>query len=201
MNSILQNLLTYVLIYKYFAIFVITFLGAILLPVPSGSVLMAAAAFSTQGYMNIWLTLIVGIIGNMSGDNTGYFLARRYGAPLLKKIGFKHILTSENFEQVRKKIDEHPIVTIYISRFMTAVAPTVNIICGLSELDYKRFLTFEALGEITECSAFVAVGWFFGNQWEYINQFSGKFFIIILAGWLFSYFFFKKIFAKKEKIN
>ena len=49
MSHVLSTLLSYVLIYKYIGIFIITYLGAIALPLPSGSVLMAASDLLCKG--------------------------------------------------------------------------------------------------------------------------------------------------------
>ena len=188
MSGLVNTLLPYVLTYKYVAIFIITFLGAILLPLPSGTIVMAAAAFSTQGYMNFFLVLLVGILGNVSGDHSGYWIARRYGIPTLKKIGFRTLIESEGFYETGQKISDHAIITIYLSRFMTAIAPSVNILSGLSKLSYLKFSTFEVLGEITEVSCFAVTGYLFGMHWTYVDQLFGKLWILVVAGMLFSYF-------------
>jgi membrane-associated protein len=197
MSNILSTLLSYVLIYKYFGIFLITFLGAFALPIPSGSVLMAASAFAVQGYMHFSLVLITGIVGNMSGDSGIYWLVRLYGLKVLDKIGLGRFFKHERLIGVRQQIEKHPIITIYFSRFMTAIAPAVNVVSGITELPYKKFLLFEALGEITECSFFCFIGYIFGNNWQYVNQLSGKFWILILAGFATSYMIARVVFKKR----
>ena len=193
----LATLLSYVLLYKYPAIFVITFFGAFALPLPSGSVLMAAAAFSVQGYMNFPLVLLTGIAGNMAGDSSGYWLVRQYGVKVLDKIHLGRFFHKDRLDGARNQINKHPILTIYFSRFMTGIAPAVNVVCGFTRLPYKRFLLFEALGEITECSVFCFIGYIFGSNWEYVSQLSGGFWIIILAGVLTTFMVGRMIFKKR----
>jgi len=198
MNIVVQTLLPYVLIYKYLAIFIITYLGAILLPLPSGTILMAAAAFSTQGYFNWFIIWLIGWIGNVAGDNSGYWIARHYGQKVLRKIGFRRMLDSKNFDTTAAQIHDHPVLTIVSSRFMTAVAPSVNVICGLSKMDYLRYLTYEALGELTEVTIFCGLGYFFGSNWQYVDQLFGKAWIILGAGIPFSWVFWKYIIGRKS---
>jgi membrane protein DedA with SNARE-associated domain len=194
---VLSTLLSYVLIYKYLAIFIITFFGALALPLPSGSVLMAAAAFAIQGYMSFWLVLITGIAGNMAGDNTGYWLVRRYGITVLEKIHLKRFFSQDRLDGARDQINRHPILTIYFSRFMTGIAPAVNVVAGITDLPYKRYLLFEGLGEVTECSVFCLIGFFFGSNWEYVSQLGGKSWIIVVAGMLTTFMVGSIIFKKK----
>lgn len=193
----LATLLSYVLLYKYLAIFVITFFGAFALPLPSGSVLMAASAFAIQGYMSFPLVLLTGIAGNMAGDNSGYWLVRRYGIPVLTKLHLKRFFSQNRLDGARDQIDRHPILTIYFSRFMTGIAPAVNVVAGITDLPYKRYLLFECLGEITECSFFCFIGYIFGSNWEYVSELGGKSWIIVVAGMLTTFMVGSMIFKKK----
>lgn len=199
MGNLLTSLLAFVLVYKYFAIFVITFLGAFALPLPSGSVLMAAAAFSLAGYMNFWAVFFVGLAGNIAGDNSGYWLVRKYGIKILHALRLGRFFKQDSLNAAKRQIEKHPIISIFFSRFMTAIAPAVNVVCGITELRYFKFLFFEVLGEITEVSIFCGIGYFFGTNWEYVDQLSGSFWIVIVAGMLASIMFWK-IILKKEKI-
>lgn len=201
MSHYLSTLLGYVQLYKYPAIFVITYLGAIALPLPSGSVVMAAAAFSVQGYMSFWLVLITGILGNMAGDNSGYWLAKKYGIAVLHKVGLGRFFKEERLQHARGLLNKHPILTIYFSRFFTAIAPAVNVVAGVSQLDYKRYLLFEALGEITEVSCFAVAGFILGNNWEYFSGLSDKFWILIVAGMALSYMIWQIILKKSKHAN
>ena len=148
--------------------------------------------------MNIYLVFVVGVTGNIAGDNSGYWLVRLYGLKVLNKIGLGKFFKKERLDAVRKQIDKHPILTIYISRFMTAIAPAVNVISGFTELPYKRYLFFETLGEITECLVFCSVGYFLGSNWEYVDKLVGKFWILIVAGMATSYFFWRLILNKSN---
>ena len=94
MELILSTFLTFLLLYKYIGLFVISFLAALLLPLPSSSILAAAGAFAAQGYFSISYVLIVAFLGNILGDAAGYFLAQKMGTAALQRIGFRKILSS-----------------------------------------------------------------------------------------------------------
>lgn len=158
---------------------------------------MAASAFAVQGYLNFPLVLLTGIAGNMAGDNSGYWLVRKYGMGAVKKIGLGRFFPQERLDGVRQQIEKNRILAIYFSRFMTAIAPAVNVVCGFTKFPYKEYLLFEGLGEITECSVFCFIGYIFGSNWEYVNQLSGKLWIIVLAGALTSYMVGRVIFRKR----
>jgi membrane-associated protein len=199
MNPVLEFLLPYVVIYKYVAIFIITFLGAFALPLPSGSMLTAASAFAVRGDggLQVGWIFAVGLAGNLAGDNAGYWVVRLYGLQVLERLGLGRFFKPAQLEGARQKLHDHPIMAIYSTRFLTALAPAVNVAAGLSRLSYKRYLLFESLGELTEVTFFCLLGWLFGNNWEYISGLSGWFLVIIFASMIGSYFIWKKVFLKE----
>lgn len=202
MENVTSFLLSYVLIYKYLAIFVITFLGALAFPLPSGTVVGASIAFAVQGYLNLPLVYITAVVGNVAGDNLGYWISRRYGVKALHVFGMKKVVGSEKYQKVHEALNNHPILIIYFSRFMTGIAPTVNVISGTTRLAYKKYFTFEFLGECSEVAFFSAAGYIFGTNWEYINEFSWQFWAMLLFGIIFTYLFGRFILKKrKEKAN
>jgi len=193
MFNLTSVLLSYVLIYKYLAIYIITFLGAIALPVPSGTTLIASAAFSLQGYFSLPWVIIVGIVGNMTGDSAGYWLARRYGPEVLRKIGLRKLVDSEKSKMINNEIGNHPILIIYFSRFMTGIGPTVNVVCGITKLSYRKFLTFEALGEFTEVTLWCMLGYVFGANWQSLTKFSAPSWLLLAAGATLTYLFWRYV--------
>ncbi|MDR3559525.1 MAG: DedA family protein [Candidatus Pacebacteria bacterium] len=194
--NLVGPLLSYVLIYKYLAIFVITYLGALAFPLPSGTVVMASTAFATQGYLSVPLVFLTALLGNVAGDNSGYWLTRRYGVRFLHFIGLKKVVTSKSYGRLYDEVDRHPILIIYLSRFMTGIAPAVNVISGTTHLPFKRYITFEFLGECTEVGFFCLAGYFFGANWSYINQFSAESWILLLSGAVLTYLVWKFILKK-----
>ena len=94
MATIFNALLSFLLVYKYLGLFVVALLAALALPLPASTILAAAGAFAAQGYFSLTAVLIVAFVGNITGDAIGYFISRRYGVPLLRKIGFEKMLST-----------------------------------------------------------------------------------------------------------
>lgn len=180
MGVLLQYLLTFVLLYKYVAIFLITFIGALAIPIPASSVLIASGFFVTQGYLDMSYVFLAGLLGNIAGDNAAYWLARRYGETAFKKIGLKRFLKSSSFEGLENRLTRHPVITIFFSRFVTALTPAVNVLSGLAKLRYGKFLAIEAIGEAIDVAIMCACGFIFGDNWEYLEKTVGTFTIIVI---------------------
>lgn len=181
MDSLLHPLLTFVLLYKYAAIFLILFFGALAAPIPSGAILLASFFFAAQGYMDSTFVALSGYAGYVAGDMAGYWFARAWGKELLTKIGLGRFLNSAGFTSLEAKIANHPVSTIFLSRFATTVSPIVNVMSGLSEMTFLTFILVDLFGEACEVGVNYAVGVLFGDNWASVSSALGKIGIIILA--------------------
>ena len=186
MNPILQAMLPYVVHYTYVAVFLFTFLGAIALPLPTGSMMIAVAFFASLGFFNLWWMLLIGILGNIVGDHTGYWLARHLGLRLMSFPGFRRFRETR-LKLVEKQLEKHPGPIVVFTRFMTAVAPSVNIVAGIARMPYLRFTMFEVIGEALEVSVAVFLGYWFGRQWEKAGHYFYFFLIFMVLGFYISF--------------
>lgn len=181
MENLVSYLFSAVLIYKYWAIFIITFLGAFFLPLPTGTVVMASTAFSVQGYLSFPAIFFFALLGNVLGDQCGYWVTRLWGVKALHWLGMKKVVASEKYQKTHALLSNHPMIIIFLSRFMTGVNPLVNLIAGLTRLEYRRFFIFEFIGELAYAGFFSFAGLIFGANWEYLNDFSWEFWAILLS--------------------
>lgn len=165
-SSILGDLLSFLLLYKYAALFAIGYVAAVALPIPASTTLVAAGGFASQGYFDISLVLTTAFLANVSGDATGYFLARRYGEKVFHKIGLSRVLRSTAFKKTEAYMRLFPQSVIFITRFLTEVGPAVSILSGLSGVRARTFLTFAFLGEVVYVLLFGLIGYYLGSEWE-----------------------------------
>jgi membrane-associated protein len=189
MNEFIQWLLTVVLLYKYVAIFGILIFGGFVTPYPAGIVIVAAAFFSTQGYLSFPLVLASALLGSIVGDQAGYWLSRRYGVPILRKIGLGRAIDSAQFRSFEAHLAAHPIWTIFLSRF--SFTQIVNILAGIANVRYRTFFIVSVVGEILDVIFLVVCGILFGGSWTVLFRLLGIFgtsvtillVLVILLAW------------------
>lgn len=180
MNFILTQILSFILLYKYWALFTLTFLASFIIPIPPGTLIMASSAFSHQGYFNIYTVIIVSILGNILGDSASYWLSRKYGYQILSKIGLKKLLDSERYKSFEKKVDSKAGLVIFASRFEVSANLIVNIISGMSKIPYRKYLLYEIPGEILQISLYGTIGYVFGDSWQLLSSIIGRILLITL---------------------
>lgn len=181
LGALMYWLLGIVREFRYVGLFAISYLAAVILPLPAGAVIMAAGFESRRGVFDAGLVALVGAAGMVAGDNFGYWLARRYGERFLRTVGFGRLLGSRFVGRVMDGIDRHPAATVFLSRFVTTAAPVANLLVGLRRVPYPTFLAFDVLGEGAVVLANVAVGAYFEERWEYFYKLFGLSGLIVLC--------------------
>ncbi len=170
MNSLASFLLSALLLYKYWALFVVIFAAAIVLPLPTNELLMAVGASASQGYLNLYVSLAVAIGANVLGDSIGYFLARRYGRSALRML---HIRVPSYIERLEHYIGRHPGIAIFATRFFGAADPLTNVLSGFIGIPFTTFLFYDIVGNIVSIGGVVCAGYFLGAHWQDVTGLIG----------------------------
>ena len=166
MDGLFDTFLTFILLYKYVGLFLISFVAAFIFPLPSGTTLAAAGAFAAQGYLSFPTVIVVALAGNIAGDAMGYFIARRYGITILAKVGFSRVLHLKYYLFANEYLHKFPQALIFFSRFFTQANALVNILAGIGMIPWRTFFIPEVFGEIAFVLFYGFGGFLLGAAWE-----------------------------------
>jgi len=192
--------LSYLLLYKYLALFLVTLLASFLLPLPATAFIIAAGAFAAQGYFNFFEIIGVGFIGSVLGDGLGYFISLRWGKHVLNRIGFRRMLSSRKFVEMENFFSQYAISTIFFSRFLvTGLGSIINVLAGLSKVSYKKFFIFDWMGEFVYVSLYAGMGFIVGDEWRYLSNIIEEVALILLL--LVLIFLVVRIYFKKKSLK
>ena len=139
MTPLIESLLSFVLLYRYAALFLITFLAALAIPIPSGAIAVASFVFAGEGYMNSGLVALAATAGNLAGDLLGFGLARRYGRQLINKIGWERVFNTSFVAGLEQRINRRPMLSVFATRLTTTLTPAANFLAGFAKLPWSRF--------------------------------------------------------------
>jgi membrane protein DedA with SNARE-associated domain len=142
---------------------------------------IAAGAFSQQGILNWHTTVILGLIGAIIGDMLSFGLGYYNQAWVNARFG-----KSSAWKSARDWFGRRAGLAIYLTRFLiTSLAIPTNLIAGGSGIRFRRFLTWDILGEITWIVLYGGLGYWFGSQWEVLGNFISNFGGLLLGLFLF----------------
>lgn len=174
MDSV-QTIVSELVMYRYAALFVVTFLSSLGFPLPAAASTIAAAAFASQGYLNIYAVLAVALAGNITGDISLYSIVRKFGPGVLRFLGLKKYLSTSAFQDVTKTVDAYKAPVLIASRLQVQTTAIVNILCGLGKMNFRKFAFYISIGEATQILAYGLLGYVFAESWEALYSVVGKF--------------------------
>lgn len=156
----------------YIILFIIIFLetGLVVTPfLPGDSLIFAAAAFAAMGMLNIYVLVAVLMVAAILGDTSNYEIGRLLGNKMIKS---GKLIKREHLDKTHKFYEKYGGKTIIFARFVPIVRTLAPFVAGIGEMNYKKFISFNAVGGILWVVLVSVCGYFFGNISVVKNNFS-----------------------------
>lgn len=151
-------------LFIYLILFIIIFCetGLVIIPfLPGDSLLFAAGAFAALGDLNIVILIIFLGLAAILGDTVNYHIGRYLGPKVLKDDN--KFLKKEYIDKTNKFYETYGGKTIILARFMPIIRTFAPFVAGVGKMNYKKFITFNAIGGIVWVSGILLIGYSFGN--------------------------------------
>ncbi|MGT2531306.1 DedA family protein [Streptomyces nojiriensis] len=142
----------------YPALFVLVALGALVPVIPTGALVSSAAVVAFhQESLPYGVLLVIGVaaVAAFTGDVALYWLGyrgvrSRGGSRWLERLRGR--AAPERLDQAQRRLDEHGVLVLVLSRLVPAGRIPVMLACLLAELPLRRF----ARGDAPACLAWAA---------------------------------------------
>jgi membrane protein DedA with SNARE-associated domain len=168
--------------FGYQGIVFMMFLESSFIPFPSELVMPQAGILASRGEMNIWLAILMGIVGSWLGALLNYYLALRLGRPFFMKYGRYLFCPPETFAKVEKFFVDHGEIGTFTGRLVPVIRQYISLPAGLGRMNMGRFLFFTGLGSGLWVTVLAFVGKIAGDNKELIKEYSKEWTIWLLAG-------------------
>ncbi len=132
-------------------------------PSPGETALLLAAVLASQGRLEIWLVLVIGITSAILGDNIGYLLGRRFGREVLQGRGPFRDHRTRAIDAGDRFFQRHGNKSVFFGRWVALVRVAVAWLAGINHMRFPEFFFWNALGAISWGLTFGLAGYFGGN--------------------------------------
>jgi membrane protein DedA with SNARE-associated domain len=151
------------------------------IPSPGETALVLAAILASEGKLDIWLVIPIGIASAIIGDNVGFLLGRRLGREALTAPGpFWHrrvrlIARGDRF------FARHGPKAVFIGRWLALIRFATAWLAGINDMRFRIFFFWNALGAVTWGFTFGLAGYFGGRAFTSVLESIGLGAAIALA--------------------
>jgi membrane protein DedA with SNARE-associated domain len=133
------------------------------IPSPGETALVAAAVLASQGKLQIWLVIVIGIASAIIGDNIGYFLGRKVGREVLEAPGPFQKRRVMLIRAGDRFFEKHGGKAVFLGRWIALIRVAAAWLAGINEMKFSHFFFWNAFGAITWGTTFGLVGYFGGR--------------------------------------
>ena len=132
-------------------------------PSPDETALVAAAVLASQGKLQIWLVIVIGVASAIVGDNIGFLLGRRFGREALEAPGPLRRHRIEALRTGGRFFSRHGGKAVMLARWVALVRFAAAWLAGINRMRFERFFFWNALGGITWGVTYGLVGYYGGR--------------------------------------
>jgi membrane-associated protein len=146
---------------------------------------LAGAILAGLGTLDLWAVTTALYLGGILGDNTSYWIGRRYGQGLFERLSrlplAGRLLHAENYQKGIELFRRRGAFAVLAARFSGPLSWVTPALAGVFRLDYPLFLRFNTLGVVLGIGQFILLGYFFGSNLESLLAWLDRFGLLILV--------------------
>lgn len=144
----------------------------LLVMIVEGPIATLLAAFAASlGFFNVYLVLILSMLGDIVGDIILYGLGYFGGAKTLEKAERILKIKPALVLKMENLFNNHGKKTIFAVKSTTGLCWITFIAAGAVRMNFKEFLLGSFFGGIIWSGFLVIMGYFFGYAFERINEY------------------------------
>ena len=184
---------------NYFTVALLMAIESTFIPLPSEVVVPFAAYKAAQGDLNVFLVILFGTVGALSGSLINYSLAYYLGRPLVhkfagSKVGKLFLLSEEKIIHAEQYFVRNGRASTFIGRLVPGVRHLISIPAGLAKMNLRDFIFFTFIGAGIWNICLAIVGYYLYEIREQIYPYLG--YIMLALGIGFTIYLLVK--AKKN---
>jgi len=155
----------------YLGIFLLMFLESTFFPFPSEIIMIPAGYLAYQGEMNLYIIVLVGILGSILGALLNYYLAMYLGRKIILKYGKYFFIKEETLDKLDTFFTKHGEISTFTGRLIPGIRQLISLPAGLARMNIVKFSFFTALGAGIWVVVLVAIGYLVGSNQELISEY------------------------------
>ena len=166
MTGALTNL---VASYGLLAVFVLMVVESCGVPFPSEVTMPAAGLLAATGHLNLAAVIVTGAFANLAGSLIAYWLAARFGEPLLLGPGRYVGIRRHHLDIADSWFQRWGLPAVFFGRVLPVIRTYISFPAGLARVNLPRFSILTFVGALPWCAALTLVGYLLGRNYDRIS--------------------------------
>ena len=199
-HDIATTIVSYIGDWGYWGIFLLMFLESTFFPFPSEVIMIPAGYLAYKGEMNIYIVVLMGILGSVGGALLNYYLAKSFGRAFILRYGKYFFIKEETLDKLESFFSKHGEVSTFTGRLIPGIRQLISLPAGLARMNMAKFSFYTAIGSGIWVIVLVALGYLVGSNEELISQYLKSATLIALISVVFIGIFYAVRYKRRKEI-
>lgn len=129
---------------------------------PGDSLLFVAGLLAAGGFLGILPLIAIVVIAAILGDSVGYWFGARVGPSIFSREDSR-FFKKEYVTRTQKFYELYGGRAIILARFVPIVRTLAPVLAGVGSMQYRKFLSYNAVGGLLWGAGMTLVGYFLGS--------------------------------------
>ena len=170
-HEIANTIVQYIGDMGYWGIFLLMFLESTFFPFPSEIIMIPAGYLAFKGEMNVYIVVLIGILGSVAGALFNYYLAVHFGRAFILKYGKYFFIKEETLDKLEAFFTKHGELSTFNGRLIPGIRQLISLPAGLARMNIAKFSFYSGLGAGIWVIVLVALGYLLGSKEELISEY------------------------------
>lgn len=180
MNTIFSNITTAIfsLIESlgYLGIALLLFVENIFPPIPSELILPLTGFLVSKGEYSFTGVLLASSLGTVGGALLLYYLGRKFGEKRIENFSSSYGsyigIKKKEIQKSRSWFETHGGKIVFFGRLIPTIRSLISLPAGLTKMPLGKFLLYTSLGSIFWNTLLITLGWYLGEQWQKVQEYT-----------------------------
>lgn len=154
------------------------FIGLVM---PGDVILALGGVYASQHRLSIVAVIVIGTLAALIGESAGFWLGRRFGPAMLRRLPFVGHWVSGKLEEAQTYFKRRGGLTVALGRYATAAGAFVPFTAGAGKMPYRRFLAFDVPAVVIWATGISLAGYLAGENLETLDTWLSRFGWIMLG--------------------
>ena len=137
--------------------------GLVIVPfLPGDSLLFAAGAVASRGFLNPLLLALGLIAAAVIGDTVNYHIGKSVG-PRIMKGEKSRLFNRKHLEKTHRFFEKYGPKTIVLARFVPIVRTFAPFVAGAGAMNYRTFIVYNIVGAVAWVTLMLGSGYLLGQ--------------------------------------
>jgi membrane protein DedA with SNARE-associated domain len=175
----------------YPALFVLAFLGAMCIPIPSELTFGFAGALCSTAFLTganasdhqlqLWGVIVVGTVATVCGASVAYVVGRYGGRAFVERYGKYVLLSHEDLDRAERLFSRWGDGLVAVGQMIPILRAFVGFFSGVAKVRWVPFLVLTTIGAAAWVSLISTIGYEAGGSWHQVLRWFGAAGYVIVA--------------------